>query len=209
MSDSTKRYIITVILLLVTAFITFGAYSTKSYSGTLYTQNIPMIIGDWHGSDLPVSARTYDILETEDIITREYRNSRGDRVFLTVVFARSNRKVAHPPEVCFAGSGWSRIGRDIHIVTVGDEAIGLNRLILQRGTERQIAMYLYKAGGRLTANYYAQQFNIILNGMFHRNVSSALIRISSPPISSDAEEPTELISKFAETVIPILEKCLP
>jgi len=209
MSDSTKRYMITAILLLITALTTFGAYSIRSYSGVLYTQSIPVTIGDWHGRDLPVSGRTYDILETEDIVTREYSNSSGDRVFLSVVFARSNRKVAHPPEVCFAGGGWSRIDRGVHSISVSGRNLKLNRLVLQRGAERQIAMYLYKSGKRLTNNYYAQQLNIILNGMLHRNVSSALIRVSSYSASGDIEKSTELAGEFARTVIPIVEGCLP
>ena len=209
MSDCTKRYMIAAILLLVTAFTTFGAYSTRSYSGVLYTQIIPVTIGDWHSRDLPVSARTYDILETKDIITREYSNSRGDRVFLSVVFARSNRKVAHPPEVCFAGGGWSRIDRDDHSILINGKPLRFNRLVLQRGSERQIAMYLYKSGKRLTNNFYAQQLNIILNGMLHRNVSSALIRVSSYSASDDIEKSTELAGEFAKKVIPIIEDRLP
>jgi len=200
---------IAAILLSVTAFTTFGAYSTRSYSGALYTQSIPMAIGDWNSRDLPVSERTYDILETKDIITREYSNSRGDRVFLSVVFARSNRKVAHPPEVCFAGGGWSRIDRDAHSILINDKPLRFNRLVLQRGTERQIAMYLYKSGKRLTNNFYAQQLNIILNGMLHRNVSSALIRVSSYSAGGDIGKSTELAGEFAKKVIPIIEDRLP
>lgn len=209
MSSFTKRYLITVILLSVTAFTTFGAYSTRSYSGVLYTQDIPMIIGSWYGKDLPIDERTYDILETRDAFTREYTNSSNEKLLLTVIFARRNRKVSHPPEVCFTGSGWSKTDRDIQTVTVGNRTVKVNRLILQKGAEKQVVLYLYKAGGRLTPNYYAQQFNIILNGLLRKETSSALIRISSFASGGDVDEATARTKKFAGEVISILEEYLP
>ena len=209
MSDSTKKYLIAIVLLSVTAFITFGAYSTRSYSGALYTQDIPTIIGGWYGKDIPMDERTYDILETRDAFMREYVNSGNEKVLLAVVFALSNRKVAHPPEVCFAGGGWSRTDKDIETVRVGNQTVKANRLILQKGSEKQVALYLYKAGDRFTPNYYAQQFNVILNGMLHKSTSSALIRISSSTAGDDVEEATKLVSKFAGQIIPILEEHLP
>ncbi len=209
MSSFSKRYLIIVILLLVTAFITFGAYSTKSYSGVLHTQNIPMRIGSWYGRDIPMGERTYDVLETRDAFMREYASSIGDRAMLTVVFAQSNRKVAHPPEVCLTGGGWSRTGRDIHTVVVGDRTLRFNRLILQRGSEKQVVLYLYKAGSRLTPNYYSQQLNIIMNGMLRKDTSSALIRISCYVDGDGVEEPLSMLNKFAGEVIPVLEQHLP
>jgi EpsI family protein len=215
MSDFTRRYLIAIILLLVTGFITFGAYSTRSYSGALYTQDVPMVIGSWYGKDMPMGERTYEILETRDAFMREYIHSSKGRVFLTVVFARTNRKVSHPPEVCLAGGGWSRTGRDVQMLTLGGERTGMerqlkaNRIILQRGTEKQVVLYIYKAGEKLTSNYYVQQINIVLNSMIRKNTSSALIRFSSHIQNDNVEEATERIRKFAAEVIPILEECLP
>ena len=209
MSSSAKRYLIAVILLLVTAFITFGAYSTKSYSGVLYTQNIPMIMGSWYGRDIAMDERTYDILETRDAFVREYTSSVGEKATLTVVFAQNNRRVAHPPEVCLAGGGWSRTDRDIHSVVVGGRTLRFNRIILQKGSEKQVVLYLYKAGSRLTSNYYSQQLNIIMNGMLRKDTSSALIRLSCYVDGHSVEESSKLLSKFAGEVIPILEQHLP
>jgi len=214
MSDFTKRYLIAAVLIMVTAFMTFGAYSTRSYNGVLYTQNIPMIMGDnWYGKRLPMDERTYDVLETRDAFVGEYRNSGNEKVLFTVIFAKSNRKVAHPPEVCLVGGGWSRINKDLETLMVassgGDrKTLKMNSLTLRRGAEEQVVLYLYKAGKRFTPNYYTQQFNIILNSMLYKDTSSALIRISSMT-DGDVEGAKSRIREFAEEVIPILEKRLP
>ena len=209
MSNFTKRYIIAVILLSIIAVVTFGAYSTRDNSGVLYAQDVPMIVGDWYGRDIPMDERTYEVLETKDAFMREYVNPSGGKVLLAVVCAANNRKVTHPPEVCFAGGGWSRTSKDIQTVRAGSKTVKANRLILQKDTETQVALYLYKAGEKLTPNYYLQQFNIILNGMLHKNVSSALMRISSHSAGDDVEDATERVKRFARQVIPILEKYLP
>jgi len=205
MSNSTKRYLITVGLLSVTAFITFGAYSTRSYTGTLYTPSIPLVIENWYGRELTMDERTFQILETRDAIMREYVDPSGGIVLLSVVFAQNNRKVAHPPEVCFAGGGWERMEK------MKDESGGMrvNRLVLQKGSQKQVVLYLYKSGDKFTHNYYAQQINIILNSMLKRNTSSALIRISAYTINDNVEETLSLIKRFADDLMPVLEKQIP
>ena len=209
MSDFTKRYLMVAVLLLVVGAITFGAYSTRDYSGVLYTQSIPMIVGDWYGREVPMDERTYEILETKDAIMREYTNSDNERVLLAIVFAADNRKVAHPPEVCFAGGGWSRTDKVVQTVTVENRTIEVNRLLLKKGANKQIVLYLYKAGGKLTPNYYSQQLNIILNGMLRRKTSSALIRVSSLADGDDVKGAMERTRKFTGEVIPVLEEYLP
>ena len=208
MSNSVKRYLITVILLLLTAVLTFRAYSLKNYSGELYTSNIPIIVSDWYGKDLPIDKRTYEILETDDVMMRKYVNSDEETISLAVVFSQNNRKISHPPEVCFSGGGWSITNRDIQFVTINGKEIKTNRLILEKGSEKLVVLYLYKAGDIFTSNYYIQQFDIILNSLLHRNTSSALIRISTG-ILTDIDKTTILLKQFTKDMVPLLESSLP
>lgn len=209
MQISTKRYVIAVALLSVTAFLTFGDYANQSYSGTLYTRDVPMTIGKWSGRELPMDESTYEILETRDAFSRDYVNPAGERAMLTVVFSQSNRKVSHPPEVCLSGGGWSRIERDIQHVAYGDRSLRVNRLVLQKGERKQVILYLYKAGEKLTPNYYHQQLNIVLNGMISKNVSSALIRVSCVVYNNDVEKATALAKRLTQEAMPILRERLP
>jgi EpsI family protein len=93
-------------------------------------------------------------------------------------------------------------------MSAGNLAVKANRLILQKGTEKQVVFYLYKAGEKFTPNYYAQQLNIILNGMLRKDTSSALIRVSSMD-NGDVAEATDRVRRFAEEMIPIVEEYLP
>lgn len=209
MSNSTKRFIIVFMLLIVTALITFNAYSTKKHSGLLYTSNIPMNIGNWYGRELVMDERTYDILETKDAVMIEYTNPNNESIILTIVFSQNNRKVSHPPEVCFVGSGWSRTSRESEEIDINGYKVKVNKLVLRREPFEQYVIYLYKSGSRFTANYYAQQFNIILNGMLRRDTSSALIRISSYVSERDDRKVKALAEAFLKETLPILSKILP
>ncbi|MGQ9609408.1 MAG: exosortase C-terminal domain/associated protein EpsI [bacterium] len=208
MPISNKRFIIAFILLSFTAIITYGSYSLRNYSDELYTPKIPLIIGNWYGKELGMDERTYKILETKDAIMREYINS-NDTVLLAIVFSQDNRKVAHPPEVCFAGGGWERSDRGIETLIINGREIKMNRLILQKDSWKQVVLYLYKSGDKLTENYYAQQFNIILNGMLSKDTSSALIRVSANVYDGDVSEKIALTKNFFREIIPIIEQKLP
>jgi EpsI family protein len=207
MPGFSKRYLITVLLLIVTAFISFGAYSTVTRSSVLYTKNIPMIIGNWYGNDIPIEERTYEVLETKDVLMREYKNPEGENVLLTIVYAQNNRKVAHPPEVCFEGSGWSRTNKETQVFSIGNRSLEFNKLTIQKGNEMQLVLYLYKSGDKFTPDYYSQQVNNIFNSILHKKTSSALIRITTSH-KDDIQASTNLISSFIGDVIPILEKSL-
>ncbi len=208
MQNSIKRFIIVFLLLSFTAIITYGSYSMKNHSGELYTHNIPFIIGSWFGRELGMDERTYEILETRDAIMREYTNY-NDSIVLAIVFSQDNRKVAHPPEVCFAGSGWERADKGVETLIIDGREIKMNKLILQKNSWKQIVFYLYKSGDRLTENYYAQQINIILNGMLRKNTSSALIRVSTNISGDDISEKMALTKSFIAEIIPIIEQKLP
>src|SRR3989338_4238772 len=64
-------------------------------------QEIPFAIGDWIGKDQAVDEMTYAILETRNVLSRSYVNSQGERIELLVVSSDKDRRVAHPPEVCY------------------------------------------------------------------------------------------------------------
>jgi len=92
---------------MVTAIVTFGAFSKGVYSDKLYTADIPLIIGNWYGREIEIDEHTYELLETRDTIMREYTNDLGDKVVLVVVYSRENVRVVHAPDICLPGGGFS------------------------------------------------------------------------------------------------------
>jgi len=102
-----RRYWMIIILLGVTAALSvLYLYPSKDAPKVRYAELLPMNLQDWTAHDLPVDDETKAILETDDVLMREYTKPGEPPIFLSVVFAEENRKVAHPPEVCLTGSGF-------------------------------------------------------------------------------------------------------
>lgn len=213
MSNVQKRYIIAVVLLMITATITFGAFSKGVYSEKLYTADIPMVIGSWYGREISIDERTYELLETRDTIMREYVNAAGDRVVLAVVYSRENIRVVHAPDICLPGGGFSITEKATEVVSFSSKPpkrAVFNNFTLGKGSEKQTVFFLYKCGGtKVTPNALQMQFDFAINKALRRPHSAALIRLSAYAVNGDLESATRRTKQFATAVMPVLLKHLP
>jgi EpsI family protein len=87
--------------------------------------------------------------------------------------------------------------------------VTMNKFLLERDNEREIVLYLYKAGDRYTTNYYRQQINVVLNSILRRSRSAALIEITVPEHEDDLTKTTTVAKKFVKLAFPILYERLP
>lgn len=212
MSKRLDNFKVRVVLLLVLLGLTasvsaLALYPKKMERGALKAASLPLRLGDWSGQDVPVEEYVKEILETDDVVQRNYTSPRWTTVpvQMAVVFSADNRRVAHPPEVCYRGSGWE----------VNDKRIvhepGLTplvRLVLDQGGGRQdLVFYCYKAGPEITANYYRQQYNIALNQLLLRTTASSLIRFSTP-ITDTTERTEQKMLDFIRLMLPEIQKTL-
>lgn len=169
-------------------------------------QSFPYVVGDWKGRDLPVSPRVYEILETKNVIVREYENPAGEKVQLCLVASDRNRKVVHPPEVCYRGFGYEVNKEDpVKLSWPGtQETLTASRLWIQRPNDSQVVLYWYKIGSAFTTSYYRQQWQLALSQLKGDPNRVALIRISSPTSSQNPEKTLRLLKKFSQALIPNL-----
>ena len=207
-----KRVSIVIFLLLIVAMITVRfSYFKKKIVLEKNLIDIPFVINDWKSEDIPMSERTYEILETKDVLFREYSKGVGHSVYLCIVYSKDNRKVSHPPEVCYEGGGSIVLSKSIEQIPLLEGGFfKANKLIVQRGNEQEVVIYWYKAGNKDTISYYKQQWYIILNRIWKRNSSSsgALVRFSSPMLNNNEQETIILMKKFIAEVIPFLNEYL-
>jgi hypothetical protein len=74
--------------------------------------NIPAVVGEWAGRDLPVTPAEQSLANASGFLRRRYVNSRtGAVVTLLVLCGRSGPLSLHTPEICMAGSGFDEIGK--------------------------------------------------------------------------------------------------
>ena len=179
-------------------------YPMRMERGSLRAAKLPLNLGQWSGQDSPVEAYVKEILETDDVIQRSYMNPDLSPypVMLAVVFSADNRRVAHPPEVCYRGGGWEVNARRV----VHYEGLPpLVRLIINAGAnQKDMVLYCYKAGDQITANYYRQQYNIAINQLRMQATSSALIRFSASIIDNEKDAEQRLVN-FIRVMMPEIQ----
>ena len=137
----------------------------------------------WEGYLLEFDPQTSLVLETEDIIQHSYVNPRSSTIVnFCVIFSEDNRKGTHPPDLCLEGGGMNIIFKNDILVSgiSGQDSIPCREIIVQPGQEYTYFLYTYKCGKRYTASFWLQQYIIFTNGIFNRNASGALIRVSTP-----------------------------
>jgi EpsI family protein len=201
------------VILIVVAILSLNLYfKTATEKDTVSIADFPRSIGPWTSEELPISKEDLSILETQNAFVRKYKNTvDGGEVFLFLVYSQHNRKVAHPPEICYLGSGVSII-ENIHDpikVEYKNLTISTNRLKLLRKNLQHLAFYWFKVGNRFTSNYWEQQLLIAINALSGVSKGSALIRISTDITSEDQDKAIRDVKSFTNLIVPSLYKYLP
>lgn len=162
----------------------------------------PRRIESWAGRDVPVSDRTIELLGTDEILNREYRDRSGARVHLCVVRSRGERGRVHPPEVCFRGWGYEVEETSRVIVEAEGDSFEANLLRLHKPDRRIIALYWYRHGDRRTASFLGQQLRSTwLSRVAGASDDGALVRLTAavdPGSSADDERRiVDMLRRFA------------
>jgi EpsI family protein len=200
-------------ILFVTFIISSNLYfQTAREHDTIDINKFPATIGSWISEELPISKEDLSMLETKNAFVRKYTNTAdGGEVYLFLVYSQHNRKVAHPPEICYLGGGVS-ITENIHdpiVVESNNLTIQTNRLKLLRKNMQHIAFYWFKVGNKFTSNYWEQQILIALNAIRGVSNGSSLIRISADVVGDNQNKAIKNVKSFAKLITPSLYLYLP
>jgi EpsI family protein len=168
--------------------------------------NFPKTIGEWRSVEVPLSKREYDLLETKNLIMRNYKNKNGDEVNLYIIYSQDNRKVSHPPEICLQGGGASVVEKSKLGLPGG---INATKLVLEKKNSREIAVYWYKAGKVYTNDFISQQFKISWDQLLGRRSSLALIRVISIADNNNDALTLSKILSFCSAIEPLLSQYAP
>ena len=205
-------------IFMIVVFVLVGAVSWHLYfkkylqQDTVNIHDFPREIGGWTARELKITEEEYAILETRNVFTRRYTRSDGASVDLMIVYSQNNRKVSHPPEICYTGNGATILSNE-RVSLPADNVSGeifANRLVLDFGQSTQLSYYWFKVGGdAYTTNYWKQQLLIALKTLTGQAASSALIRISAPVQNEDQKMTEEEVKSFNKDMFPLLAQYLP
>ncbi len=185
--------------------------NVQSHQHTSYSRQLPLDFHGWTGERIKVDKRTEEILETNDILMCNYKREDKTPVQLCIVYASNNRKVSHPPEVCYKGSGWSLEDKgSLLLVTQPGKKpeFQVMKLVVEKGGQKHLVLYWYKCNDEYTGNYYKQQLNIVKKGIMNGKSTSGMIRLSTH-IDENEEVSKTRMQKFFIDLLPLLTEYLP
>lgn len=178
----------------------------------------PLKVAQWEGRPAPdFEARILEVLGVDDHLN--YLFFRGQEVIaLYVGYYQSQREgdAIHSPMNCLPGAGWQPVqtGRlTIPIETPGEErSIEVNRVIIQKGEQRQLVLYWYQGRGRVVASEYWSKIHLVADSIQQGRSDAALIRIVTPMQSAEPsaiEAAERQATQFAQAIFPILSRYIP
>lgn len=213
MKKLSSRFLTLALVLGVCAIlINFLAYDkfNDAQAGRRAIKKIPVNLGEWKGTDVPVEDLIFEILQTKSIIHRNYKADKGN-VFLSLVYYPQTKVDFHGPEGCLAGQGVN-ISKKIKNIYIdeGDRSLKIetNQLVRQTNGSEELIYYFYKAGDFVGPSYIKLRLMLALNKLTNKEKSGSLIRVSTPIQSGNADYATKRLKEFIGLLYPHLERWL-
>ena len=179
----------------------------------LTLKTFPLHLGDWVATESSLDIATEQALGFEDYVLADYRRADGDPVNFYVAYYASQRKGVspHSPQVCIPGGGWviSQLDRTTFALADGQpmEAV---RVVIDRGSQRQIVYYWFEQRGRRIANEYWMKWYLFTDAITRNRTDGALVRVVSPVRQGEAQDAADQrIQDFIRLAEPHLDAFVP
>jgi len=209
-----SAYYFVAVLILAVAF-TFRVY--WSPGGEVYLEeslsNIPVELGGLRGVEQSLQEKVLDVLGLTDYVYRDYIPKASDsklpiNLYIGYYASQSKGKTYHSPKNCLPGSGWEFTEVSNLPIVFDNVKYRINKVLIQKGLERQLVLYWFQDRGRVIENEYWAKIYLVLDSIFKRRTDGSFVRIIVP-IRGSVDDAVEEAAIFAGTLYPHLKKILP
>jgi EpsI family protein len=202
-----KTFTAVVVILVISGIIGFVSYfGGAKEDSSIKMKNLPRTIGEWRSEDIPLNSRVYQLLETKNLIMREYKNPQGQAINLYIIYSLTNRKVVHAPEICLQGDGGTIVDKSSVLI---DNSFSAVKLLLEKKLSRELVVYWFRIAGLNTSNLLKQQLKMVFNQVRGKPSSIALVRVITNIENDDEKEALSKIKSFCSLLMPLLPQYVP
>lgn len=211
---SLKRTLLAALLMILTAACLRFLNHEQKMPPNKALSTFPEQIGEWIGEQQRFSANIYEILGVDDSFLGTYRNTDGRQVQLYIGFYQSQREgdLIHSPKQCLPGSGWNIVRttqEELRLNNIKTDKIKMIKLILRKGTQKQVVFYWFQSRGRYIASEYMQKLYLVFDSVTRHRTDGAFVRLISPVIDGDEEKTSEHLRDFTQLLLPELDDYIP
>jgi exosortase D (VPLPA-CTERM-specific) len=175
----------------------------------------PMKIADWQGRRDRLDADVLGVLKLDDYVLADFSkpDSPGINFYSAYYASQRTGESAHSPASCLPGGGW-RMSQFLQQEVPGARLLGqplvVNRVVITRGTDRQLVYYWFQQRGRDLTNEYLVKWYLFRDSLVRNRSDGALVRLVTPLGSGEnsADGDARLIG-FAQQLVPQLGRFVP
>ena len=182
---------------------------------------LPRTVGEWTGTVEPdFTPNILAILRVTDYTSRTYASPANGVVGLYVGYYATQRQGAsiHSPLNCLPGAGWIAVQQGRQTLDVESSPNGpkrtieVNRVVIEKGLDRQLVLYWYQSHGRVVASEYWGKVYTVTDAIRLNRTDAALVRVIAPVSSREPEAVDagdRAATAFAKALFPQLGRFLP
>jgi exosortase D (VPLPA-CTERM-specific) len=176
--------------------------------------SFPTALGEWRGRSSSLDRATEVFLGLTDYILSDYAKRDGRTVNFYVAYYASQRSglSPHSPSVCLPGNGWQMA--EFERTSYRNDKLGIflpfNRVIMSRGSNRELVYYWFEERGMTIANEYVSKLYLLRDAILKNRTDGALVRLTTSiyPGESDSDADKRL-QEFTQILLPNLPGFLP
>jgi EpsI family protein len=177
--------------------------TTADFPPTSRTRAIPADLAGWTGTDARLERRVLEILGTDDVLFRRYaRADMAGEVDLYVVHSADSRRVAHVPDICFNGDGFTPIEADDAPLPVGSREITAERRLFARGDALLLVYFWYRLDGVDEWSYLRHEWRAVWHQFRRAPAEGSLLRVSVAVGPGGVAEAEARVARFGRDVLP-------
>ena len=208
--------LVTCLLLLCATGVATYFVSTRheAYPERMLFATFPTTLGEWRGRPASLDTQTEQFLGLTDYVLSDYARHDGRSVNLYVAYYASQKTGSspHSPSVCLPGNGWQITTLEQTNYSNNDVSVSLplNRVIIARGSDRQLVYYWFDERGMKIANEYWSKLYLLKDSLFKNRTDGALVRLTTPLYPGENESDADKrLQDFTNAVVPNLAGYLP
>jgi exosortase D (VPLPA-CTERM-specific) len=175
----------------------------------------PMELGGWRGTSTQMNPDYLQMLKLDDYLLADYtvESRRPVNLYVSYYASQANGNSAHSPRACIPGDGWEISDfsqRQLSSVEVGGKPLIVNRVVIQRGDNRQLVYYWFQQRGRAITNEYMVKLYIFWDAVFEHRTDGAMVRLVARLAPREPiEAGDEILERFAAEAVPKLGAYVP
>ncbi len=168
----------------------------------------PDQIGDWQGKMFAGSIEQMEKLGADDHLFSNYHHAETNQLielYVAYFERQSDDKNPHSPKACLPGGGWDILSIDQVVKPIAaGKSIPVNRMIIQKGTYKQILYYWFNLHGRQIADEYRMKLFMLRDRLILNRSDGAIVRLVA---TNRGGESLQVVEERMDSFLSSLSRC--